>query len=200
MALRLSQQLEAGGFVSCWALLPAAQRRTVCCCSKAFATLLCAMARLAGKTRIVTPDGVEWTVGRRWMSRTARRSWATRRQAGGELLTSAPLPGGDWAGGGLEGAVLIIAGVLVVALVLLPVLLFGIELIIVGCVLAASLAGRILLGRPWTIEARIVRPAGSERQLEWSVPGWRRSGKVIGEIAQELAAGRDPTPQARQLL
>jgi hypothetical protein len=100
----------------------------------------------------------------------------------------------------LEGAVLIIAGVLVLALVLVPVLLFGIELIIVGCVLAAGLAGRILLGRPWTIEARIVRPAGSGRQLEWSVPGWRHSGKVIGEIAYELAAGREPTPQARQLL
>jgi hypothetical protein len=158
------------------------------------------MARAVGKTRIVTPDGVEWTVGRRWMTRPVRRSWASRREAGGELLTGASFPGGDWAGGGLEGAVLIIAGVLVLALVLVPVLLFGIELITVGCVLAASLAGRILLGRPWTIEARIVRPAGSARQLEWSVPGWRRSGKVIAEIAQELAAGREPTPQARQLL
>jgi hypothetical protein len=147
------------------------------------------MARQAGKTRVVTPDGVEWTVGRRWMTRPVRRTWASRREAGGELLTGAPIPGGDWAAGGLEGAVLIIAGVLVVALVLVPVLLFGIELIIVGCVLAPSLAGRILFGRPWTIEARIVRPAGSERQLEWSVPGWRRSGKIIGGIAQELAAG-----------
>src|SRR5438309_1613054 len=139
------------------------------------------MAGAVGKTPIVTPDGVEWTVGRRWMPRTVRRSWASRRGVGSELL-SAPFPGGYWAGGGLEVAALIIVAVLVLALVLVPVFLFGIELIIVGSVLAASLAGRILLGRPWTIEARIVRPAGSERQLEWSVHGWRRSGKVIAEI------------------
>ena len=158
------------------------------------------MVRSVGKTRVVTPDGAEWTVGRRWMTRHVRRSWASRREAGSELLTGASFPGGDWAGDGLEGAVVIIAGLAVLALVLVPLLLFGVELIIVGFVLAASLLGRILLRRPWTVEARIVRPAGSGRQLEWRVPGWRRSGKVIEEITQDLAAGRDPTPPARQLL
>jgi hypothetical protein len=155
------------------------------------------MTSMVGKTRVVAPDGVEWTVGRRWMTRRVRSSLASRREAGGELLTGAPLPGGDWAGGGLEGIAVLIAGVLVLALALVPVLLFGIELIIVGCVLAAGLAGRILLGRPWTIEARIVRPVGSERQLEWSVSGWHRSGRVIAEVAAALAAGREPTLDAR---
>jgi hypothetical protein len=153
------------------------------------------MADAFGKTRIVTPDGVEWRVGRRWMTRRVRRSWAWRRDTGSDLLASGSFPGGDWAGG-LEEAALILVGVIVIALVLVPVLLFGVELIVVGCVLAASLAGRVLLGRPWTVEARSLGSAGSERQLEWSVPGWRRSGKVIGEIARELAAGREPAPMS----
>jgi hypothetical protein len=152
------------------------------------------MADPFGKTQIVTPDGVEWRVGRRWLTRKVRRSWAWRRDTRGDLLGSGSFPGGDWAGGGLEEAALILVGVIVVALVLVPVLLFGVELILVGCVLAASLVGRILLGRPWIVEARSIGLAGSERQMEWSVPGWRRSGKVIYEISQDLAAGREPAP------
>ena len=145
-----------------------------------------------GKTRITAPDGAEWTVGRRWMTRNVRRSWKWRRGTSSELLASGNFPGGDWAGDGVENAVLVVVGVLIVALVLVPLLLFGIELIVVGCVLAASLAGRVVLGRPWTVEARTLGPPGSERHLEWSVPGWRRSGKVIDAIAEDLTAGREP--------
>jgi hypothetical protein len=150
------------------------------------------MTAMFGKTRITAPDGAEWAVGRRWMTRKVRRSWKWRRRTSSDLIAS--FPGGDWAGDSLGGAVLILVGVLIIALVLVPLLLFGIEFIVVGCVLAASLAGRVVLGRPWTVEARTLGPAGSERHLEWSVPGWRRSGKVIDAIAKDLTAGREPDP------
>ena len=158
------------------------------------------MADVFGATRIVTPDGVEWRVGRRWMTRRFRRSWRWRRDTGIDLLASGGFSSGDWAGGGLEEAALVLVAVVVVALVLVPVLLFGVELIVVGCVLSVSLAGRVLLGRPWTVEARSPGFAGHERRLEWSVPGWRRSGKVINEIAEDLAAGREPAPTSTQLV
>jgi len=157
------------------------------------------MAAAFGKTRIVAPDGVEWRVGRRWMTRPVRPSLKWRRDAGSDLLTSGSWPGGDSAGS-LEETALILVGVLVVALVLVPVLLFGIELIALEWVLAVGLAGRVLLGRPWTVQARSVLPAGVERQLEWNVKGWRQSGRVIDEVAQQLASGREPTPPATQML
>lgn len=152
------------------------------------------MTEMFGKTRITAPDGAEWAVGRRWMTREVRRSWKWRRGASGDLIAGGNFPGSDWAGDSLGSAVLILLGVIIVALVLVPLLLFGIELIVVGCVLAASVAGRVLLGRPWTVEARTLGPAGSDRSLEWSVPGWRRSGKVIDAIAEDLTAGREPDP------
>lgn len=48
----------------------------------------------------------------------------------------------------------VILGAVVVAVILIPLLLFGIELILLGLVVAASIAGRGLLGRPWIIQAK----------------------------------------------
>jgi hypothetical protein len=91
-----------------------------------------------------------------------------------------------------QGAVLVIAGLIVFALIIVPLLLFGVELIIVGCVLAGSLFGRVVLGRPWLVEARTVSGSPPVRVLEWKIVGWQRSHAHIQQVASELAAGRDP--------
>jgi hypothetical protein len=92
--------------------------------------------------------------------------------------------------GDLEGALAVGAALLVIAVILIPLLLFGIELIVLGLVLAASILGRGLLGRPWVVEATPTGdPAGI---LLWRVVGWRRSGRLIDEIAGALRAGIDP--------
>lgn len=46
----------------------------------------------------------------------------------------------------------------VIAIVVVPLLLFGIELIVLGLVVAAGIVGRTLLGRPWNCHGRPGRP------------------------------------------
>lgn len=93
----------------------------------------------------------------------------------------------------------ILVGVVVVAVVIIPLLLFGIELIIVGLVLAGGILGRGLLGRPWVVEATSVGDAG--RSLTWRVVGWRRSGRLIDEVARSLSNGLEPAPaEAHELI
>ncbi len=58
--------------------------------------------------------------------------------------------------GGLEDLgviLLVIAALAVFALIVIPLLLFGIELILLGLLIAAGIAGRTLLGRPWVVMA-----------------------------------------------
>jgi hypothetical protein len=144
-----------------------------------------------GSRQIVAPDGVEWRIDRQWI--TGRPRPLRRRQNAGasgslqSLGSSLPDLGGVDLGQGL----LAIAAVLAVVLVLIPVLFFGLELIILGVLLAAGVMARTLLGQPWVIEARSVDPLSSGRRLEWRLRGWRRSQNLIAELAAELAAGHD---------
>lgn len=104
--------------------------------------------------------------------------------------------------GGLDdigAAILIIVALVVLAIVVVPLLLFGIELIALGLVLAASIVGRTLLGRPWVVQA--VPSGDGPEVLTWRVVGWRRSARLIAEVAASLQAGLDPAPvEAAQLL
>jgi hypothetical protein len=92
----------------------------------------------------------------------------------------------------LGEGVLVAAAVVAFLLVLVPILFFGVELIIVGVVLAAGVIARTVFRQPWVIEARSTGPLTSTRQLEWRVRGWRRSGKLIAQVASDLSAGREP--------
>jgi hypothetical protein len=150
--------------------------------------LIVAMARL-GQGSVRTPSGVEWRIGRRWLSRPLPR-WRSL-PAGKATAEAFSMPD---AGGPDEFAtgLVILLGVVVVAVVLIPLLLFGIELIIVGLVVAAGILGRGLLGRPWVVQATpLDNPA---RSLAWTVVGWRRSGRLIDEVAASLSSGLDPAP------
>jgi hypothetical protein len=97
--------------------------------------------------------------------------------------------------GGLDDlgvAVLAFLAVVVVAIVVIPLLLFGIELILLGLLVATSIFGRTLLGRPWIVHAT---PLASEAEgLTWRVVGWRRSARLIEEVAMSLEGGLDPAP------
>ncbi len=92
----------------------------------------------------------------------------------------------------LWGGLAIIGAVFAIALVVIPILLFGLELILVGVVLAVGLTARIALGRPWTVEAHTVN-LEPPRILEWQVAGWRRSNRVRAQVAAQLAGGTNPT-------
>jgi hypothetical protein len=97
--------------------------------------------------------------------------------------------------GGLDDlgvAALALLAVVVVAFVVIPLLLFGIELILFGLLVAAGIAGRTLLGRPWIVHAT---PLTDQAEgLTWRVVGWRRSTRLIEEVVTSLRAGLDPAP------
>ena len=139
----------------------------------------------------MTPSGIEWRVGRRWTSRGLPR-WRSRvgRDAD-QVLEGVSIVDV----GGLDSPWALLAGIVVVivlALVVIPLLLFGIELIIAGLVLAAGIVARSALGRPWIVQAT---PSGNPSgTLSWEIKGWGRSAQLIDEVATELAAGLTPSP------
>jgi hypothetical protein len=80
----------------------------------------------------------------------------------------------------------------VFAVVLIPLLLFGVELISVGLLIALGILGRGLLRRPWVVRA--TPTSGQDRALAWKVVGFRHTARVIEEVAASLSNGLPPTP------
>lgn len=140
----------------------------------------------------MAPDGVEWRVGRRWLTRRPRSGRPRRGRIAAESLNTLGPGWPDFGNVDLGEALLVIAAVVAFLLILLPVLFFGIELIILGALLAAGVIARTVLRQPWVIEATSTDSLTPGRQLEWSVRGWRNSGKVIAQVASDLSAGREP--------
>jgi hypothetical protein len=145
-----------------------------------------------GPRRVVAPDGVEWRVGRRWLTDRARRAAPRPRGIASESLHNLGSAWPDVGSADIEDALLLVAATLVIVLILVPVLFFGIDLIILGVVLAGGVIARTVLRQPWVIEANSSDPLTSERRLEWRVRGWRDSGRLIAQVASDLSAGRQP--------
>ncbi len=84
---------------------------------------------------------------------------------------------------------------LLIVFVLLPLLGVALELIALIFILCSGVAGRLFLGRPWTVEAVPYKRQG--RSVSFPVKGWRRAGRTASELAQEIAAtGRPENFQA----
>jgi hypothetical protein len=141
---------------------------------------------------VATPSGQEWRVGRRWSTLRMPR-WRKVRMGkpdAGDAAEAVVLAVPDL--DDLGAAALALLAVVVVAVVVIPLLLFGIELILLGLLIAVGIVGRTLLGRPWIVRATPLGPEVGE--LSWQVVGWRRSNRVIEEVAASLSAGLDPSP------
>jgi hypothetical protein len=151
-----------------------------------------------GQRRVVDPSGASWRVGRAWVSRRAGRvkgrqakAWADGAwdEAKWELPNWISFP--DFGSvDSLEGAIVAGVALIVIVFVLIPIFLFGVELIVVGSAIAAGLVGRFLLGRPWVVTAKQLD--GPHQVLAWEVSGWRRSRSVVSGVAEALAAGSEP--------
>jgi hypothetical protein len=124
------------------------------------------------------------------LTRRPRFDRARRRDIATESLTDLGSGWPDLGGVDLGQGLLVAAGVVAVVLVLVPVLFFGVELVVLGALLAAGVIGRTLLRQPWVVEARSTDPLTSARQLEWRVRGWRKSEKLISDVIADLSAGR----------
>ncbi len=146
-----------------------------------------------GPRHVVSPDQVEWTVGRRWVSRRFDWSWRKHGRVASDGLVETGIGVPDVGGVDFGEALVLVAAVVAVILVVIPLLFFGVELIVFGALVGGGLVARAVSGKPWVIEARSSDLHTSERRLEWHVRGWRKSGKLIDQVASDLAAGREPT-------
>jgi hypothetical protein len=73
---------------------------------------------------------------------------------------------------------------------LLPLIGIALELILVFVVLSSGIVGRLVLRRPWIIEARNLDDP--ERSISFKVKGWRRSGQAIEELIRAIPASGLP--------
>jgi hypothetical protein len=74
-----------------------------------------------------------------------------------------------------------------VRLRLRPVIAIAIELVVLLFVVLGAAAARVVLRRPWTVQA----VSGQARRHVWRVVGWRASGALAGEVAAALRDGRE---------
>lgn len=82
----------------------------------------------------------------------------------------------------------LLAGMAVVSwLYVIPMLLIFTNWLGVVALAAALVAARVVVHRPWQIEA-----AGPDRRVTWSVVGWKRAGRTIKLVAERLAHGEIP--------
>lgn len=140
--------------------------------------------RAPGSRGATAPDGTDWTVGRVWFGERELKSRKWRRDIGSALSDGGVLDVFD--GLDLESALVVLAATAAIVLIVVPVLLFGVELIIVGCVLAVGVVSRSLFGKPWTIAA--TREQASTPAALWRVRGWRASGELINQICVDIEA------------
>lgn len=84
-------------------------------------------------------------------------------------------------------AFVVIAIVAVLLLVFFgwPLLLLLLDFLWLVAVLVLGVAGRVLLGRPWNVDA--VGPDGMRRR--WRVKGYRAAGQKVAEVGQHIAIG-----------
>jgi hypothetical protein len=152
---------------------------------------------MPGKLRselVTTPEGVEWRVGRRWLARSFTGALGKRgreiRRSGWEQFAGAP-------DGDSSGVLIGLYVAVVLILLLLPLILFGIELIVLGWLVAVGLVARVAFRRPWVIVAKTSSQVAGDLVLEWRVSGWGASREAIDRVVEDLAAGREPDfPQA----
>lgn len=136
-------------------------------------------------TRVTDPQGNEWVVRRKWVHRRLR--WRGKRGTG-DLLDGADLVslGGDLP---VIGVILMAIALLLFAIAavmfIVPALIFIGELLIIVAIVGLGLLGRLLLGRPWTVEAQQV---DADEAYEWKVSGWRASRDLVRTVSDQLRA------------
>lgn len=174
-----------------------------------------------------TPEGRRWRVGRRWLP-ADRTSLRRRRREGDrrrdDAVDADPSDVGKRSGDGdgdggwleradgdggrgfdfgdlLDGESFAIGLVLVVVLGLLFLLVFPLlEAVIVVVLLAGTVASRVVLRRPWRVEAQLLDGDRPRARAHWDVVGFRRSGRVAREVAEHLTAtGELPRHPADEL-
>jgi hypothetical protein len=92
--------------------------------------------------------------------------------------------GVGWAGLAIGVAVLLLV------VVFLPLLGVALELIVLSVLFVSGLVGRVVLKRPWIVEA--IDLDDGERSVAFGIEGFRRAGLAVDELARSLSADGPP--------
>jgi hypothetical protein len=146
-----------------------------------------------GRVSVTSPDGERWQVRRRWLDRPLpdlRRRFRQYREeakdSDGSLDAFWVIDVADSLWVGIALAVVVI----LIVFLLLPLIGVALELILLLALLGSGIVGRVVLRRPWTVEAANL---GDEMQsAAYAVKGWRRSGRAVDEIATAIQAAGPP--------
>jgi hypothetical protein len=154
-----------------------------------------------GRRVVIAPDGERWRVGRRWLNRPAPRPWTRwrrsrkrERENDDNLLdTLAPeaLTGAADGPAGLVAVAAVIVLITLVVFVLLPLIGIAFELTLLIGFVMSGLFGRVVLRRPWTIEAISLDRPGA--RSAFAVTGWRRSRRSLAVLASAIEATGPPS-------
>jgi hypothetical protein len=137
--------------------------------------------------RVVDPSGRTWRVRRRWVPHTVRWRGPVDLDAAALVPDPGDLTLVDDLGclPGLGVAVAGVAVVLLAVFLVLPALVFALELVVVVLVVALAALARVVFRRPWTVEARV---EGTNEGRQWRVAGWRASGDLVDTVAERIRA------------
>lgn len=141
---------------------------------------------LRGGAIVRSPDGRRWRTRRRWLERpfpNLRRRWRKNKD---EAVNAWDL------GNGLDALLGGPVIVLVVGAVVVFVLVLGIafELLAVALLLVSGLVSRVVLRRPWIVEA--VDVEDGEERVAFAVEGWRDSGAALRELRTAITVAGPP--------
>jgi hypothetical protein len=140
---------------------------------------------------VTAPNGRTWKVRRRWFPRLRKFRRGKTQLDGLDGLGDVAWLDGDTPVALVVGIVAVLLLVLL-APVVLPTLLFVLQIVLLVVIVPAYLVLRLVLRRPWVIEATSSGPP--EESMRWGVVGLRASGAAREEIAIALAAGIPPGP------
>jgi hypothetical protein len=160
--------------------------------------------------RVAGPNGVAWNVdvswtdirfGTKYKRKRDARARAQRESDEARARGDEPAPRGSWLEyvdfPEVDSVAGIVAGIIVVALVVVAVLAFPwllvllldlVELLLFPLIAIGIIAWRVLRKRPFTITA----DRWEERVAEWNVIGLREARRVERAVADAVVAGGDP--------
>ena len=152
---------------------------------------------------VVGPDGRTWRVARRWTRRLVRwRRVRQEREGSGRWWDVLPFDTFDVfhladlhpALAAVAATVLLLLALGIGVVFVVPLVLALVDVLVIAAVLVVGAVVRVLLGRPWEVEARTAGPPAEERS--WQVRGWRASDRAVHHVARGIELGQtDPAPE-----
>lgn len=122
----------------------------------------------------------------KWKGRRPRRDDLDWRDV------SADLPFDDEFGcvAGIAIALSVVALIVLSVLFVFPAVVFFLEVLILLVLIGGGAMARVVLRRPWTIEAREVATSRSVRQSHtWQVVGWKASESLMESVIAQIETG-----------